>query len=175
MGQWDMYQGFGESLEDWGGSSGNFGLGNLGMTPSFSESFKGLDFGGFPTATNRFSGGLQGLWSLLKKGNPLTHFTGRTYGDLENTVNVPSTEYPLAQIQRAFPQWDKRMHALSSYLGARRFGALPAHLMGYGHEVASLGGGEGLDKILQDIYANSFGIDLANQYDPREYLYYRGR
>lgn len=47
MGLWDFSQGFGESLEDWGGSQGNYGLGDI--TPSFSDSFKGLDFGSFPT------------------------------------------------------------------------------------------------------------------------------
>lgn len=46
MGMWDMFQGFGESLEDWGGSSGNYGMGSI--NPAYGESFKGLDMVGFP-------------------------------------------------------------------------------------------------------------------------------
>lgn len=51
MGLWDFFKGFGESLGDWGGAQGMYGLGSI--NPAAGESFKGLDFGSFPGREGR--------------------------------------------------------------------------------------------------------------------------
>lgn len=68
MGLWDMYQGFGESLEDWGAGSGNYGVGSL--NPSFGESFKGLDWVGIPGPINRSAPAFTPWHKQLDYGGP---------------------------------------------------------------------------------------------------------
>jgi len=47
-GLWDLYQGYGESLEDMGGGRDFFGLGSLEKTSGFDQYFRGLNGVGFP-------------------------------------------------------------------------------------------------------------------------------
>ena len=49
---WDGFEGLGESFKDWGGSQGNYGLGQL--IPSFGDSMKGLDMVAYPKKDQSF-------------------------------------------------------------------------------------------------------------------------
>lgn len=80
MGLWDMFQGFGESLEDWGGGANDFGLGSINPAVGFQDSFKGLDMVGFPgpiTPMGSFrkmdrspNSWAEGLYQMYLNGNP---------------------------------------------------------------------------------------------------------
>lgn len=179
MGLWDMFQGFGESLEDWGGSSGNYGLGDY--IPSFSDSFKGLDMGGFPTRMSTAQpvggGGFGGRFSSFFQSAPfgqspvqnwVSRFvTGQNLGDIATAVAKPAgVQFPLAQIQGAYRPLDKRMHAYSSYLSNNKWGGPMTRLFGLGNEVFSLLGGQGLEDSYNDMIANELGILLSNQNNP---------
>jgi len=111
-----------------------------------------------PPTTSSSSNPLSDAYNWL-----MSSVTGSSMADMANMLHQQGNQYPYNRINDSYPgrgNFDKRLHALSSYKTADRFGAWPSRFIGYAKEALDLPFGEGLDGALRDLAANEYGVNL---------------